>query len=535
MIRDLLGTEGPVERDADVVIVGAGIAGLVAAQRLRKAGKRVLLLESGAERQAEEEHELNEVELEGDPYLGAAAGRFRCLGGTSTRWGGAMLPFQSIDMAEDSAGWGIDWPLRLEALAPYQPEVEQLFGLPAGPFDGPGLAGGAGGGDFLARRAKWPRFARRNVAALLARMLREDDGLETWLNATMTGCTLGPAGRAEAITASAPDGTLLTARAPHVLLAAGAIETTRLLLLIDRAYDDRLFAPDQVLGHYFHDHLSAHSADFSARRLAALDELTGFRFERGGMRNLRFEPSPDLRRRAHIPGGIVTVVFGSSRPSGFDALRDIYRASQRRALPAGKDLALLARSSPWLARAAWTRFVGRRLLAPPGAEFMLNVVVEQRPHRDNRISLSETRRDRDGLPLARISWRVRDEDVANHEKLFALFADYWRRAGLERVAAIEARPPELVRAQLIEGGGVFHPGGTARMGADPRTSVVNARLRAHKIPNLSVISTATFPTGGGANPTYMLMLFALRAADQIALEAETPAVLGVRTAAGAAQ
>jgi choline dehydrogenase-like flavoprotein len=204
-------------------------------------------------------------------------------------------------------------------------------------------------------------------------------------------------------------------------------------------------------------------------------------------------------------------------------------------LPARKDLALLARSSPWLARAAWTRFVGRRLLAPPGAEFMLNVVVEQHPHRDNRISLSETQRDRDGLPLARIAWRVRDEDVANHERLFVLFADYWRRAGLENVAAIEARPSEQVRAQLVEGGGVFHPGGTARMGDDPRTSVVDARLRVHKIPNLSVISTATFPTGGGANPTYMLMLFALRAADQIALETVPSPVLGVPGIAGAAQ
>lgn len=526
MIRDLLAADGPVARDADVVIVGAGIAGLVAAQRLRKVGKGVLLLESGAERQDGEEHELNTVELDGDPYLGATAGRFRCLGGTSTRWGGAMLPFQPIDMAEDPAGWGIDWPLRLEELAPYQPDIEQLFGLPAGPFDDPGFAEGAGEGTFVARRAKWPRFARRNVAALLARTLRDDDGLETWLNATMTGCTLGPDGRADAITARAPNGTELTARAPHIMLTAGAIETTRLLLLIDRAHDNRLFAMDGVLGHYFHDHLSAHSADFSARNLAALDKLTGFRFERGGMRNLRFEPSADLRRREHLPGGIITTVFASSRPSGFDALRDIYRASQRRTLPAGKDLALLARNAPWLARAGWARFIRRRVLAPPKAEFMLNVVVEQHPHRDNRILLSDTRSDRDGLPLARIAWRVRDEDVANHRKLFDHFSEYWRQAGLERVATLAPRPPEQVRAQLIEGGGVFHPGGTARMGEDPRTSVVDANLRVHKIPNVSVISTAAFPAGGGANPTYMLMLFALRAADQIALEAGTPAALG---------
>ena len=498
MIGDLLAADRPVERDADVVIVGAGIAGLIAAHRLRKAGKRVLLLESGAERQEQDEHELNAVEIAGHPYLGAASGRFRCLGGTSTRWGGAMLPFLPVDMEEDSAGWGLRWPVSLGQLAPYQQDVERLFGLPAGPFDDPDFGGEAAGGDFLGRE------------------LREDPGMEVWLNATMTGCALRADGTAQSVIATAPDGGTLAARAPHFIIAAGAIESTRLLLLIDRAHGDRLFAPDAMLGRHFHDHLSAHSADLRAARPAELDAMTGFRFEPGGMRNLRFEATAEMRRRERLPGGFVTVVFSAPRQSGFDALREIYRASQRRALPSGADLALLARSAPWFARAAWARFVRKRLLAPPGAEFVLNVVTEQYPHRDNRISLSEARRDRDGLPLAVIDWRVRDRDVANHHKLFALFRDFWERAGFGRIAAIDARPPDRVRDELVEGGGVYHPGGTARMGASARDSVVDADLRVHHIPNLSVVSTATFPTGGGANPTYMLMLFALRAADRIA-------------------
>jgi choline dehydrogenase-like flavoprotein len=45
---------------------------------------------------------------------------------------------------------------------------------------------------------------------------------------------------------------------------------------------------------------------------------------------------------------------------------------------------------------------------------------------------------------------------------------------------------------------------------------VDADLRTHRIDNLYIVSTSTFPSGGGSNPTFMLMAFALRAAEHIA-------------------
>jgi choline dehydrogenase-like flavoprotein len=51
---------------------------------------------------------------------------------------------------------------------------------------------------------------------------------------------------------------------------------------------------------------------------------------------------------------------------------------------------------------------------------------------------------------------------------------------------------------------------------------VDGDLRTFRVPNLSVVSTSCFPTGGGANPTFMLMAFALRAADWIATEMGQP-------------
>jgi choline dehydrogenase-like flavoprotein len=54
------------------------------------------------------------------------------------------------------------------------------------------------------------------------------------------------------------------------------------------------------------------------------------------------------------------------------------------------------------------------------------------------------------------------------------------------------------------------------MGSDPRTSVVDPFLRTHDVPNLYLVSTATYVTGAAANPTLTLTALALRTADHIA-------------------
>jgi choline dehydrogenase-like flavoprotein len=54
------------------------------------------------------------------------------------------------------------------------------------------------------------------------------------------------------------------------------------------------------------------------------------------------------------------------------------------------------------------------------------------------------------------------------------------------------------------------------MGRDASQGVVDGSGRTFRISNLSVVSTSTFPTGGGANPTMMMMMTALRTADAVA-------------------
>lgn len=505
MIRDLVGT-GTLEEQADVAVIGAGTAGLVVAVLLARRGLSVVCMESGGWSQDAAEHPLNEVVQTRALYAGAAHGRFRCLGGTSTRWGGALIPFLARDI--EQAGW----PLAHGEITRYRAEVERLFGLQDGPYELLGVL--PTGASHVARLAKWPPFRHRNVFNLLRAPARAANGPRLWVHATVTDFE-APADRLEAVTARAPDGSRLRVRASQFIVAAGAIESTRLLLLLDRQCGHCLTRGGDALGRYFHDHLSAAIAELEVADRAALNKLAGFRFEPSGvMRNLRFELAEHAEARAAVPPCFVHIAF-EEQGGGFDALRELFRHLQRRSLPPARTWRALAAASPWLARALWWRVVEKRLLYPAHARIQLHLVIQQVPSEDNRIVLSRDRVDALGQPLVQIDWGASDEDVRHLTRAADLFEALWSGSQLSRIATFRRRLRGAAEAELTRGGGVYHPGGSTRMAHHARDGVVDADLRTFALPNLRVLSTSVFPTGGGANPTMMLMMLALRCVDQV--------------------
>jgi len=195
MLRDLQGS-GQQIADCDTLVVGGGTCGLAIAAKLARKGLRAICIESGGISQDKEEHPLNEVVHLRSAYGGAAHGRFRCLGGTSTRWGGALIPFQPGDL--DHAGW----PITHAEIMHYLPEAENLFGLPPGSYELEHLLGNA---NHVARLAKWPPFAKRNVAKLVDADIKSCAGPQVWLNATATKFSIAQQ-RLTAVVAQAPDG-----------------------------------------------------------------------------------------------------------------------------------------------------------------------------------------------------------------------------------------------------------------------------------------------------------------------------------------
>ncbi len=130
----------------------------------------------------------------------------------------------------------------------------------------------------------------------------------------------------------------------------------------------------------------------------------------------------------------------------------------------------------------------------------LKVVGEYMPQERNRVMLADEK-DRFGLPVARVtySWCDNDKRLNRHALGFM-------RQALEAVGAREIWDQE---------DDTCHLNGTARMGNDRRTSVVNADCRSWDIRNLWICDGSVFPTVGGVNPSLTIQAIACRTGDRI--------------------
>ena len=522
MISDLADCLDDQAAQADICIIGGGIAGLIVADRVRRHGRSVLVLESGGRTDRGGIDPLNRILCEAQPYRGAVMGRARGLGGTSTRWGGALLPFQREDLGARPF-LGLDaWPVRFDAVASFITDVERLFGIDELSYDEGFIARSrerlpTGDQDILLRFAKWPPFRKRNIATLLRSRLVRDPRIMVWLNATATHFDIeGAAGRIAGVGATARSGRKLTARAREYVICAGAIEATRLLLLLRRQSGGYAFSGCYALGRGFHDHVSLVGATVATDEPVELNRLAGYRFHGSTMRSVRFELAHRAQREECVGSSFGHIGFETSHPSGFDALKDAFRALQSKG---SVDLPMtlgVARDLPYLARAVWWRLVKRRLLWPQPARYRLHIVVEQLPKPQNRITLADEPDDL-GVPRASLAWRVGADEIRIAQAFARRFDSYWRRHDLTRVGKLEW-DHALLRGESVAPesiGEIYHPGGTTRMGINGRVAVLDGNLVTYAIPNLSVASTSAFPSGASANPTMMLMAFALRLADRL--------------------
>ena len=212
-------------------------------------------------------------------------------------------------------------------------QIESIFELPGGTFDvelPPSQR--PKDNSFILRSAKWPSFRMRNVAHLLEGQIK-GEGVEIWLSATATRFKLAENGRLASVIATSPSRNEIEVEAKLVVIAAGAIESTRLLLLLDAQQGERVFGAYRQLGRYFFDHLSNSTGTIVPRKLKALNETFGFRFVHSGMRDLRIEPSPKLRAMralpelSHISGQLLRLIPVLRPCAGFTAICKTCRPS----------------------------------------------------------------------------------------------------------------------------------------------------------------------------------------------------------------
>ncbi len=541
----------------DAVVVGSGATGGWAAKRLSEAGLKVALLEAGRSVTASEftEHlpayKLDYRNLspeivrrrpiqkmcyacmeynydwfvddldnpystpEGKPFTWQ---RLRILGGRTLVWGRQSYRLSDYDFkAASYDGYGEDWPISYSDLAPYYDIVENYVGI-SGQAEGhpalpdsrflPPMAMTCG--EVRLRDQVRERFGRTVTIGRVAVLTRDHNGRAAchYCGPCERGCitlsyfsspftTVADAlasGNCELFTdaivarvntdaaGSRATGVTYVDRVTHrsyevrgktVILCAQALESTRILLNSkDTRFPDGLANSSGKLGKFLMDHCvgagaSGELPDLPVKK--SVSEPT----RPNGIYIVRFRNLPGDSPHGRFIRGYG--FQGHARPE-FHFEAEGYGAAYKRAVKEG---------------------VYRIRLTGFG---------ESLPREDNYVTIDRELRDAWGIPALHIHMTHGPNEHAMMEDAAATAAEMLEAAGARNI---------VVNGRPAMPGMAIHELGTARMGDDPRNSVLDRWNRAHDVPNLLVTDGACFVSSACQNPTLTMMAITVRACDHL--------------------
>ena len=499
------------------------------ARRLARAGRRVVVLESGKAVFDQHSQSLNTIVDIGGRYTRPMDGRYRGLGGSSMRWGGRLVPIYASDASERRHIGAEGWPFSYSELEGYLSEIEDEFGVAHGAFGAPAVESVGLGDvfpsrdeDFTSRLAKWINYRNCNLATLWGRELRNSENLAIFLDATVNEIHVdADAGRLKALEAHSLSGGSVRVAADHFIIAAGTIESTRLLLWLDRQAGDQVFGRGSVLGRYFQDHLKAEVATVMRPNQDLGNHLFGYHYIKGTRRSLHLDFTQQAQEKLRTSSAFVYPAMDLSS-SGLARIKAVARSLQSGQFNMWEVGALLG-ELPLVAQAAYWRFAKRQVFMPSTVRIGMQIAIEQRPKWDNHIALA-TETDRFGVPKVALDWSPQPEDEACFRAVANRLRAYWSRTGLDRSFPLSwlIDPQDTSGAFCDAAQPYAHPSGSTRMGTDPATSVVDPDLVCHSVHNLSVVSASVFPNAGSANPTLTILQLALRHADWLLARVRRP-------------
>jgi choline dehydrogenase-like flavoprotein len=509
--------------EGDVCIVGAGPAGITVARELIGNGALVWLLESGGRDVERRAQRLNRGQTVGYPIHLPHQSRVRSFGGTTRHWftpGDESWAARPLDPVDFEVRPGIPysgWPFDRGHLDPYYAHAQALCQL--GPFDyEPGRwtdqartpplplpSGTIGTTLFQHGTADFDGYYQELVRAPNVTLL---------LHASVVDLATGEdPGRVDRVEVRREDGSRCFVRARLVVLAAGGIENPRLLLLSRRMHAGGLGNDRDLVGRFFAERLSARTG-FIVPMIPDLTGRAGFYDVHEAAPGVRVQGAlrvPDAVQRERQLLNCAFFLAPRSLSMTAEAVRSVatlVKARRRRPLPAGV-LGHLRNIATGLGDLG--TFARDRVRRPDRASSVLvmRAQAEQAPNPDSRVTLG-TRRDRFGLPVARVDWRPTPSDRASIRASQETVDAELRAAGLGHVELMLGDEHPLA---LLEGN--FHHLGATRMHTDPSLGVVDADCRVHGVGNLYVAGSSVFPTYGCSNPTLTVVALALRLADHL--------------------
>jgi len=553
----------------DVCIVGSGAAGGTAAKVLTEGGLNVVMLEAGPPLNPEKDFkmfawpyqlphrgvgvggklrgELNSEfmapngawEIEGEPYTSAPGSRFRwfrsrIVGGRTNHWGRIALRFAPVDFKSRSMdGMGDDWPITYEEIAPYYDKVESYIGVfgsrenipsaPDGVFMPPPKPRCT---ETLVQKA----CAKAKVLCIPSRMAilttplngraachycaqcgrgcvtasnfsssqvmippaQATGRLTLITNAMAREIVMGKNGKAEAvdyIDKNSREEKRVSAKA--FVLAASACESARLLLNSRSAsFPDGLANSSGVVGKYLTDTVGSSGAGYFPQ----LEKIPAHNHDGvGGMHVYvpwwKFDRKNDFLRGYHIE-----VYGGRSMPGvgEFDGVCDEFEGY-------GLNLKQKCRSM----YGTFIGFEGRG---------------EMIPNEHCYCDIDPDTLDQWGIPVLRFHWQWSDNEIKMAKDMQDTFRSIVEAGGGTFLSTATADGPRPYG--IADGGVIIHEIGTARMGSNPKTSVLNGYCQAHDVKNLFVTDGAGFVTNADKNPTLTILALSWRASEYLLSEAK---------------
>ena len=522
MINDLKQiSNDKITLTTQICIVGAGTAGIFLGQELSRLGLHSVLLELG-DRTICMPSERDEKCLQvGIPYKGAELGRGFGLGGTSTLWGGQMIPLSPSDMEERPTLFLDAWPITYSDISPYFQQVKQRLGLNAADDDRafnqkyfPDLDNFSD--HFQLRVAEWINFKNRNFSQAFTNELNNDPKIEVWLNSVVTKLEINDQIDKKNISfveAKSSNGKTLIVQAKYIIICAGALESTRLILSLDESSDGLITSMQSPVGRYFADHLSITGGKIKCLDWYQYNSQIAPVFSGGLMRSPRLELSSSSQQDYKLTSAFIHFTFITSGNTGFDLIRNLLRKQQGEQIKSNFSAIPISQIIQDTCSIALWRGIFQRLWIPRQSDLFLQVDLEQLPNWNSRISLSDEF-DSFGRKKLIIDWQITPDDIRAFKTVANLAKEAWESSFLNNFANLELTlTQDLENLESIYD--VYHPTGPLRMGSNPQNSVVDANLKLWALENCFISSTAVFPTAGSANPGLTHLALTARLAEHI--------------------
>jgi len=555
----------------DVVIVGSGAGGGMAAKVLTEAGANVLILEAGVMFDSRRdskmmawpyesprrglpipERQFGEFDagwggwtLEGEPYTSAPGDRFdwfrtRMLGGRTNHWGRISLRFGPDDFRRKSLdGLGDDWPITYEDLKPYYDSIDRYIGLfgsneglpndPDGIFQPPPKPRCY---ELLIKQAS----ERLNIRCIPIRL----SILTQPLNGRPACHYCGQCGRACAAHANFSS--------PSVLIPP-ALATKRLTILTNAmarevTVDEAGLASgvsyiDKTTGRENHVRgrivVLAASACESARLLL---NSKSSRFPQGlgnssGVVGRYLTDTTGTGVTGFIPKMMNSVPHNEDGASGSHLYMPWWGDNKKLDFPRGYHIELGGgRRMPGFGTLGGVhRYngteVGGGMLAGGGygkklkddyrrfygATVSFAGRGEMIPNDNSYCEIDPTVVDRWGIPVLRFHWKWPDHELKQVKHMQETF-----RTIIDEMGGTPLSPMPTAEQQydIAPGGRIIHEVGCVRMGHDPKTSVLNSNCQAHDCRNLFLTDGGPFVTNPDKNVTWTILALAMRTSEYIA-------------------